>query len=75
MMKLGGSAPEPVFVDPSGVRRRRLRRWAYVLAAVLVCALVAIWLSQLGGPVRPPATVLCPTAHPGTAAPGGRNCR
>jgi hypothetical protein len=74
-LKLDGSEPEAVFVDPSGVRRRRLRRWAYLLAAVLVCVLAAVWLSQLGGPVRPADPVSCPTAHPGPTGPAGRDCR
>jgi hypothetical protein len=39
----------PVFVDASGTRRRRLRRLAYVIGAVLVLALALLWLSQLGG--------------------------
>jgi hypothetical protein len=39
----------PVFVDPSGMRRRRLRRLAYLIGAILVLALVLVWVSQVSG--------------------------
>ena len=42
------SEDPPVFVDGSGTRRRRLRRLAYVIGAVLVLALALVWLSQFG---------------------------
>jgi hypothetical protein len=42
-----------VFVEPTGTRRRRLRRVTYLLGAALVLALLVLWLSQLGGPVGP----------------------
>ena len=51
--------PSPVFVDPSGARRRRLRRLAYLLGIVVVVALLVMWLSQLGGPATPPPTNSC----------------
>jgi hypothetical protein len=38
----------PVFVDLSGGRRRRLRRIAYLIGAVLVLVLVLLWFSQFG---------------------------
>jgi hypothetical protein len=47
--------PQPVFVDPSGGRRRKLRRVAYLVGLALVIALLLVWLSQLGGASRPPA--------------------
>jgi hypothetical protein len=40
---------QPVFVDPSGSRRRRLRWIAYLIGAVLVLVLVLLWFSQFGG--------------------------
>jgi hypothetical protein len=43
------SEDQPVFVDASGVRRRRLRRLAYAIGAVLLLALLLLWLSQVGG--------------------------
>jgi hypothetical protein len=49
----------PVFVDPSGRRRRRLRRLAYLLGVVVVVALVVLWLSQFGEPAPPPPTNSC----------------
>jgi len=53
----------PVFVDPSGVRRRRVRLAAYAVAVLLVAVLVAVWLSQLGGgPAAPPERTPCPAA-------------
>jgi type II secretory pathway component PulL len=39
---------QPIFVDPSGSRRRRLRWIAYLVGAVLVVALVLLWFSQFG---------------------------
>jgi hypothetical protein len=47
----------PVFVDPSGLRRRRLRWLAYVLALLLVIALALVWWSQLGGTSSKPPNV------------------
>ncbi|KUL23522.1 hypothetical protein ADL15_45970 [Actinoplanes awajinensis subsp. mycoplanecinus] len=41
--------PPPVFADPSGVRRRRLRRLSYAVAVLLVVLAVGFWLSQLLG--------------------------
>ena len=38
----------PVFVDLSGARRRRLRRIAYLIGAVLVLVLGLLWFSQFG---------------------------
>nr|WP_296066641.1 hypothetical protein [uncultured Actinoplanes sp.] len=44
----------PVFVDPSGRRRRRVRRVAYGIGVGLLLILVVVWISQLGGSARPP---------------------
>jgi hypothetical protein len=53
----------PVFVDPSGARRRRLRLTAYTIGLLLLAVLAAVWLSQLGaGPAAPPQRTPCPTA-------------
>ena len=52
----------PVFADPSGVRRRRMRRVSYIVVTVLVVLLVAFWLSQLS--VNTPAGLA-------TTLPGG----
>jgi hypothetical protein len=48
-----GEEPPPVFVDASGRRRRRLRRTMYAIGAILLLALLALWLSQVGGGVGP----------------------
>jgi hypothetical protein len=56
----GADPTRPVFVDPSGVRRRRLRWLAYVLGALLVVILALVWWSQLRGASRPPAGNPCP---------------
>lgn len=48
-----GTAEQPVFVDASGRRRRRLRRTTYAIGAVLLLALLILWLSQFGGGVGP----------------------
>jgi hypothetical protein len=42
-----------VFVDDTGRRSRRLRRWAYLVAAVLLALVALLWWSQYGGPVGP----------------------
>jgi hypothetical protein len=47
------SAALPVFVDPGGGRRRRVRRVAFAVGVLLVLILAAVWLSQLSGPARP----------------------
>ena len=54
-------APPPVFVDPTGIRRRRVRRTAYAVGVALMLLLVAVWASQLGGSARPPARLPCPS--------------
>lgn len=41
--------PPPVFADPAGVRRRRLRRLLYTVVGLLFLLLLAFWLSQVGG--------------------------
>ena len=58
--------PQPVFVDPSGARRRRLRRLSYAIGFLLLLALAGFWLSQFGGDVGPP-----PPGTPCSAVPGG----
>ena len=42
--------PPPVFADPSGVRRRRLRRLSYATGVLLFLLLLAFWMSQLEMP-------------------------
>ncbi|WP_433361963.1 hypothetical protein ACQPZX_29500 [Actinoplanes sp. CA-142083] len=48
------SLTQPVFVDPSGARRRRIRAFAYAMGVLLIVALAAVWVSQLVGPAAPP---------------------
>jgi hypothetical protein len=55
-------APTQVFVDPSGMRRRRLRVATTVTVIVLIVVLIVIWVSQLSGPAGPPDRTPCPTA-------------
>jgi len=72
VLKIGAQPVPPVFVDVSGRRRRGLRRLAYavVLAALLV--LLVLWLSQLGGTVRPaPVSPCAPAASAGPGATPG----
>jgi hypothetical protein len=61
--------PSPVFVDPSGTRRRRLRRLAYLLGGVVVVALLVVWLSQFAVPATPPPTNPCPPAQGAVCRP------
>ncbi|WP_433046170.1 hypothetical protein [Dactylosporangium sp. CS-033363] len=63
VMRDAAQAPPPVFVDPSGARRKRVRRIVYLAGLLLLAALVALWLSQFLGSTRPPAG-----RCPGTAA-------
>lgn len=49
------SSTQPVFVDPSGTRRRWVRVLAYTIGVVLILLLATVWVSQLAGPVAPPA--------------------
>ncbi|HET6484433.1 MAG TPA: hypothetical protein VFG35_30930 [Actinoplanes sp.] len=67
MFEVGEHAPPPVFVDPTGGRRRLLRRTAYGIGVLLILALVAIWVSQLLEPARPPARTPCPSSAPAQA--------
>jgi hypothetical protein len=60
---------EPVFVDSSGARRRRLRRFAYVVGTLLLIVMLLVWLSQFGSPARPSAPTGCSVAP---AAPATR---
>ena len=69
VLKVGGEPPPPVFVDTTGRRRRGLRRLAYGLGAALLLVLLVLWLTQLGGAVRPEPAAPCPSA---TAAAGCR---
>jgi hypothetical protein len=63
ILPAAGAETPPVFVDPSGVRRRRLRLAVYALGLVLAAVLAAVWLSQLGGgPAAPPKPTPCPAA-------------
>jgi len=61
VMRVGPLRPPPVFVDPSGARRKRVRRIAYLAGALLVLALLVFWLSQFVNTARPPAGQ-CPSA-------------
>jgi hypothetical protein len=50
---IGTHVTQPVFVDPRGVRRRRLRRLAYLVGALLIVILAVVWWSQLSGTPGP----------------------
>ncbi|WP_433293404.1 hypothetical protein ACQP2F_30530 [Actinoplanes sp. CA-030573] len=55
--------PAPIFVDPSGSRRRRVRWIAYVIGLLLIVVVVAVWITQLTGPATPPPVPApCPSA-------------
>jgi hypothetical protein len=74
MVKVGPEPGRPVFVDPAGTRRRRLRPVGYLLAAAILLAMLLLWVSQLGGTAGPPAAP-CATAPAGSAPPAGTDCR
>ncbi|GAB3908047.1 hypothetical protein GCM10029964_107190 [Kibdelosporangium lantanae] len=46
-----GRRPRPVFVDPTGRRRRVLRRVAFGLSALVACYAVVLLAATLGAPV------------------------
>jgi hypothetical protein len=52
-------APPPVFVDPSGVRRRRMRWAAYAIGVLVILILAAVWASQFSGSAEPPPRPPC----------------
>jgi hypothetical protein len=54
IIKQEPQSTDPIFVDPSGARRRRLRLVAYAIGVVLILVLAAVWASQLLGPATPP---------------------
>ncbi|GAA0471661.1 hypothetical protein Ade02nite_51150 [Paractinoplanes deccanensis] len=73
-IRIGEQEPPPVFVDPTGGRRRWMRRTAYAVGVLLVLALIVVWLSQLGGSARPPERTPRPSsaaAISGASASGG----
>jgi hypothetical protein len=55
IIRTDASSKAPVFVDPSGRRRRRVRKLAYGIGVAFLVVLIAVWVSQLGGSARPPA--------------------
>ncbi|MBW5482786.1 hypothetical protein [Streptomyces bambusae] len=74
-------APEagPVFVDASGRRQRRVRRWAYLLVLPAAAYVVLVVSSLLGGPTvqspflpsaQPPHTPRPPGPAAGTTPAG-----
>jgi hypothetical protein len=69
LFAVGEQGPAPVFVDPTGGRRRWLRRTAYAIGVLLILALVTIWVTQLIEPARPPARDTCPSAAPTGTCP------
>jgi hypothetical protein len=75
VMQIGTPHRSPVFVDPSGTRRRRVRRTAYAIGVLLVLALLAFWLNQLIGSVRPSTDRPCPSVRPSAAVGDARACR
>jgi hypothetical protein len=69
-LKAGERPPPPVFVDASGRRHRGLRRLGIAAGIAVVLLLVALWVTQLGHPVRPDRTTPCPGASAATATSG-----
>ncbi|KAA1420442.1 hypothetical protein FE697_015870 [Mumia zhuanghuii] len=62
-----GPASEPVFVDASGRRAGRARRWALIVALPAAAYVIALGSSVLGGPTLPSA--LLPPTVPEAAQP------
>lgn len=70
VLRRGDEQTSPVFVDSSGRRKRRLRRFAYAICAAAVLLVIVLWLSQAGGPVRPKPLDPCATSQAGPAGGG-----
>ncbi|HEX3195061.1 MAG TPA: hypothetical protein VHS30_35290 [Streptosporangiaceae bacterium] len=60
----------PVFADPSGRRRRAMRRIGFVSAAALAICLGAMVMAMAGGPTAPFAEWAAPRAPAATAHDG-----
>jgi hypothetical protein len=54
IIRTDAPAKRPVFVDPSGRRGRRVRRWAYGIGVVVLLIVAAAWVVQLDGWAKPP---------------------
>ncbi len=73
-----GTAPEPpapVFVDTSGRRQRRVRRWGYLLVVPAAAYVVLLISTLLGGPtLQSPflPSAQAPHTHAPEGAPAGR---
>ncbi|MFJ3832826.1 hypothetical protein ACIPWI_33465 [Streptomyces sp. NPDC090046] len=64
------AAEAPVFVDTSGRRQRRVRRWGYLLVVPAVAYVVLLMSTLLGGPTF--QSPFLPSAQaPHTPVPGG----
>ncbi|MFJ6761106.1 hypothetical protein ACIQNK_39650 [Streptomyces sp. NPDC091273] len=64
------AAEAPVFVDRSGRRQRRVRRWGYLLVVPAVAYVVLLMSTLLGGPTF--QSPFLPSAQaPHTPLPGG----
>ena len=57
IIRLDAPVNVPVFVDPSGRRRRRVRRVAYGIGVAVFLIVSAVWVSQFNGWAKPPAPV------------------
>ncbi|NMO53911.1 hypothetical protein HH310_22360 [Actinoplanes sp. TBRC 11911] len=54
IIRVDAPAKKPVFVDPSGRRGRRVRRWAYGIGVLVLLIVAAAWVVQLDGWAKPP---------------------
>lgn len=54
IIRTDAPAKKPVFVDPSGRRGRRVRRWAYGIGVLVLLIVTAAWVVQLDGWAKPP---------------------
>lgn len=54
IIRVDAPAKKPVFVDPSGRRGRRVRRWAYGIGVLVLLIVAAAWVVQLDGWTKPP---------------------
>jgi hypothetical protein len=55
IIRLDAPVKVPVFVDPSGRRRRRVRRVAYGIGVAVFLIVSTVWVSQFNGWAKPPA--------------------
>lgn len=59
--------PPPVFVDPTGKRRRTLYLMAAAIILAIVTGVLGVWLGLFAGSVAPAPVLTCPAGTTSTS--------